>query len=78
MRTTLTIDDSLLQRAKSLAACSGQTLSAYVEDAIRAKVDDRKYRPPRVSPRGNGVRPGVDLTSNAQIADILDQETIGS
>ena len=78
MRSTFTIDDSLLRRAKSIAALSGETLSAYVEDAIRSKVESHEHRPPLISPRGGGLRPNVDLTNNAQIADILDQETVRS
>jgi hypothetical protein len=35
MRTTLVIEDSVLRRAKALAARNGTTLSAIVEGALR-------------------------------------------
>ena len=36
MRTTLSIDDALLSRAKKRAADRGVTLGAFLDDALRA------------------------------------------
>jgi hypothetical protein len=35
MRTTLNVDETLLREAKSLAARSGRSVGAVVEDALR-------------------------------------------
>src|SRR5438477_407916 len=37
MRTTLDIDDQLLTQAKLLACGAGKTLTAVIEDALRAR-----------------------------------------
>lgn len=76
MRTTLSIDDALLQRAKAKAAQRGQTLGQYVEEAVRRDL----VAPPRDSPvrplpsftRGTGLRPGIDPSSNRALHDALD------
>ncbi len=36
MRTTVNIDDELLRRAKDEALRSGRTLTALIEDSLRA------------------------------------------
>ncbi len=80
MRTTITIDDALLAEAKEVAARSGRTLGAVVEDALReslARVRDVQ-RPDRrielpVSQRTGGVLPGVDLHSNAALLDLMEE-----
>lgn len=76
MRTTLSIDESLLQRAKKRAAERGQTLGQYVEDAVRRDL----VAPPRAQvvpnlptfSRGTGLRPGLDPSSNRALFDALD------
>lgn len=76
MRTTVTIDEALLERAKKRAAQRGQTLGQYVEDAVRRDL----LAPPneRVTPalptftRGTGLRPGLDPSSNRALFDALD------
>lgn len=47
MRTTMIIDDQLLKRAKQAAAGRGITLSALVEEALRAALarDPRERAP---------------------------------
>ncbi|MHB8873305.1 MAG: type II toxin-antitoxin system VapB family antitoxin [Myxococcaceae bacterium] len=76
MRTTVRLDDQLLAKAKRLAASRGQTLTALLEDALRAEVS-RKQRPAkrkRVSlPTFSGrVREGVDLDHTAALLDLMD------
>lgn len=75
MRTTVTIDDGLLRRAKEQAARTGRTLGAVIDDALRVLLADR----PRVGRRvelpsdgGSGLRPGVDLENKDALADLLD------
>lgn len=46
MKTTLVIDDKLLDRLREEAARRGTTLSALVESALRMFLDLRRERPP--------------------------------
>ena len=39
MKTTLNLDDRILRQAKGLAAQNGITLTRFVEDALRAKLN---------------------------------------
>ncbi len=76
MRTTLSIDDALLARAKQRAQERGLTLGRLVEDALRRELAaDRVKRsgPPVPVFEGTGVRVGVDVTSYQAIADTLDE-----
>jgi hypothetical protein len=80
MRTTFTIDDELLAEYKRLAAASHRSLSDVVQDALRealARRREREGRPPVELPvfRGaGGVLPGVDLSSNAALSELLDAD----
>jgi hypothetical protein len=77
MKTTLELDDRLLERAKRLAAENGTTLRAVVEDALRARLAPRPARregyhfnPPIV----HGTRPPrVDVADRQTLYDILDE-----
>lgn len=76
MRTTLSIDDALLERAKKRATERGITLGRYVDEALRehlaAPTPDEAVRLTVFD--GGGVKPGVDLTSNRALYDLLDEE----
>jgi len=76
MRTTLSIENALLERAKTRAAQRGQTLGRYVEDAIRRDLVSPAPKTTTVSlpvfTRGTGMRPGLDPSSNRAIYDALD------
>ncbi|HZD37925.1 MAG TPA: type II toxin-antitoxin system VapB family antitoxin [Actinomycetes bacterium] len=77
MRTTIRIDDQLLSEAKQLAARTGRSLTAVVEDALR-EVLNRQRRPDRravdlTTFGGSGPRPGVDLDDSAALMDLMDQ-----
>jgi plasmid stability protein len=81
MRTTLNINETLLQRLKVAAADSGHTLSELTEEAIRAyltpgKSDHLKPVKLPTSGRDLGLRPGVDLDSNASLAEMMDEEYV--
>jgi hypothetical protein len=78
MRTTVDLDDDTLRRAKLAATASGTTLSRLIEDAVKAVLN---RRPESAGQRvelpvfhGRGVRPGVDLTDSAGLADIMDTD----
>ena len=77
MRTTVRLDDDLLRQAKALAARTGRTLTAVIEDGLRealARQRKRQERPRVALPtfKGKGLRPGVDLDDTAGLLDILD------
>lgn len=78
MRTTITIDDQLLAEAKAVAARSGRTLNAVVEDALRASLARQRHPTPKlrvVLPTfsGGGLMPGVDLDDSAGLLDLMEE-----
>ncbi len=78
MRTTLDLNDQLVRRAKKAAADRGTTLTALIEDALREKLTrpalPRGKR--RVLPtfKGDGLQPGVELSSTSALLDLLDDD----
>jgi hypothetical protein len=76
MRTTLSISDELLEAAKRRARDRGQTLGEVVDAALRRELTAIRAsgdRPPvPVFLRGTGPRPGVDLSSNRALHEVLD------
>jgi hypothetical protein len=76
MRTTVNLDDELLQAAKLRARDRGLTLGEVLEDALRRTLtaDDSPASKPEVPlfTYGSGLRPGVDLSSNRAISELLD------
>lgn len=77
MRTTVSIDDRLLEEAKAQAVRRGQTLGQYVEDALRiglSRGDETGSAPSiPVFTRGTGMRAGIDPNSNRALYDALDE-----
>jgi hypothetical protein len=79
MRTTIAVDDHLFARAKRRAAARGQTLGAYIEDAIRRELTTAAAPAAPPAPvslpvfPGRGLRPGIDPDSNRDLFDALDQ-----
>jgi hypothetical protein len=78
MRTTINLDDALLAEAKQVAARTGRSLTAVVEDALRESLH-RRQRNPRTGmelPRfgEGGVQPGVDLDDSASLLDLMEQD----
>ncbi|HYY79013.1 MAG TPA: type II toxin-antitoxin system VapB family antitoxin [Actinomycetes bacterium] len=77
MRTTINIDDGLLAEAKQVAARTGRSLTAVVEDALRESL----HRRHRTARRGvelpvfgkDGVQPGVDLDDSAALLDVMER-----
>jgi hypothetical protein len=77
MRTTIRLDDDLLARAKQLAARTGRTLTAVIEDALRAAL--AQSRPRRSRERielptfgSGGTRKAVDLDDTASLLDVME------
>lgn len=80
MRTTLNLDDDLLRDAKRLAAERGTTLTALMEDALRIVVrrvekpePRRRVTLPTFGVPGEGFMPGVDISDNAALRDLMDE-----
>jgi hypothetical protein len=78
MRTTLTIDSRVLAEFKTRAAETHRTLSGLIEDALREHLSrgrDQLATKPLDFPivGGDGVAPGLDLSSNAALADFVDR-----
>jgi hypothetical protein len=76
MKTTLEIDDRLLELAKRYASSQGTTLRAVVEEALRARLAPRpeararyRFAPPIV--RGSSP-PQVDVADRNALYDLLD------
>lgn len=72
MRTTIQIDDDLLTTAKLYATRSGKTLTAFIEDALRAALARSQPLATRAPVKlttfaGNGLQPGVDLDDSATL-----------
>ncbi len=77
MRTTIALPDQLLRTAKREARARGLTLGRLIEAALRRELaPDTGHGPaPRVPVfrGGNGVRSGVDVTSNRALLEALDE-----
>jgi hypothetical protein len=78
MRTTINFDDDLLAEAKQIAARTGRTLTAVVEDALRESLH-RRHRtslPAVELPTfgEGGVQPGVDLDDSAALLELMEQD----
>ena len=77
MRTTIRISDDLYRDVKALAARSGRTIAAVLEDAVRRGLDtgdrDATRRYTVRATGSGGLRAGIDLTSNAAITEALDE-----
>lgn len=76
----MTIDDGLLAAAKAVAASTGTSLGAVVDDGLRLLLARRALSPtaqPPVLPvfGGSGLRPGVDLEDKDGLAALLDAAT---
>jgi hypothetical protein len=78
MRTTIDLDDRLLVAAKQRAAADGRTLRSLVEEALRARLALRPRETvveplPVHRPARPGTHPGVDLTDNVAVRDLMDR-----
>ena len=78
MRTTIRLDDNLLELTKQYALAHGKTFTAIVEDALREKLMSRPGGRKKQAPiklktvRGKGVNAGIDLDDSASLLDVMD------
>ena len=78
MRTTVTIPDDLLRRAKQKAVATGRSLAEVVSDALRESLSPRprrsKERRVKLPTYGQGgLQPGVDLDDSAALLDVMER-----
>jgi hypothetical protein len=78
MRTTINLDDALLAEARQVAARTGRSLTAVVEDALRESLHRRHHTARRAVELPTfgegGVRPGVDLDDSAALLDVMEDD----
>ena len=78
MRTTIHIDNHLFTELKRIAADTGRTLTAVIQDALRESLSRRRKadRPNADLPlfHGTGVMPGVDLSDTASLLDLIERD----
>jgi hypothetical protein len=78
MRTTVRLDDALLEQAKREAERRGETLTSLIERGLRLALARPEKRPDRphvelpVCREGGGTLPGVDLDDSAALLDIVE------
>lgn len=77
MKTTIEIDDRLLERARRQATARGTTLRAVIEDALRARFATRPAHAERfhfAPPVVHGSQPpAVDPADRTSLFDLLDE-----
>ncbi len=79
MKALVNIPDDLLQRATKLAAESGRTVAAVIEETLREGFDrqterreEQRYELPILN-LGPPL-PGVDLDNSAALLDLMDDD----
>lgn len=77
MRTTVNIDERLLELAKERARQRKWTLGEVMNEALRRaffECDEEKPRSPirLVTYCGKGMAPGVNLDSNSELSDFME------
>ena len=80
-KVTVEIGRYLLEEAKDVAAESGRTLDDVISDALCAELNRRRAWKQSPPPKAElptfgsgGVLPGVDLSNNAALLDLMESE----
>jgi hypothetical protein len=77
MRTTLSIHDPLLRQAKEISLQRNISVSQVVEEALQSAFGKKQHNS-RASAlrfktfRGDGLQPGVDLSSSSALLDFME------
>ncbi len=78
MRTTLSIDDDVLDRARAVAAKMRRPFRAVINDALRAGLDQveqpARQRRYRTEPHAMGVRSGRNLDNIQELLAQIEGE----
>ena len=79
MRTTVRLDEELLERARKEAARRGVTLTALFEEGLQLvlrrpkKPSDQAHVSLPECRAGGGIQPGVDLNDSAALLDRMEE-----
>ena len=78
MRTTVRLDDALLEQARAEARRRGGTLTSLIEESLRRELaqshpDQRSKVVLPVSTAVGWVRPGVDINDSAGLLAIMEE-----
>ena len=76
MKTTLNLNDQVLQQAKGRAAQDGITLTRFVEDALRAKLMSTNPGPRfklQLKTVTGSRPPNVDISDREALHDVMDR-----
>jgi hypothetical protein len=78
LRTTIRLEESLIEQAKAEAARRNTTLTSLIEEGLHRVIKDA-YKPVKrkkivvpVSKRTGGTWPGIDINNSAELLDIMD------
>lgn len=80
MRTTIRLDDALLEQARREAAQRGITLTALIEHGLRLALrralpaDQTRRVTLPVSRASGGLMPGIDLDDSAALLDRMEEK----
>ncbi len=78
MRTTLSVDDDVMERARAIAAKLSKPFKTIVNDALRAGLDlleqPAKKRCYKTKPRKMGLRQGRNLDNIQELLAQIDGE----
>ena len=76
-RTTVRLDEGLLELAKGEAQRRGETLTSLIEKGLRHELAAKNGTRPKVelpvSRMRGGVAPGLDLTKTSAVLEFLDE-----
>jgi hypothetical protein len=80
MRTTINVDDDVLDEARELAARQGVPFRRLVSEALRAGLKvvrgGAEARPHRTSPHKMGLRPGRNLDNVQELLAQIEGEDV--
>ena len=76
MRTTIRLDDQLLNETKRVANEKGRSMTSVIEDALREMLARRSQAAPNdltpLPTMSGALRPGVDLDDSAALLDLME------
>ncbi|HXM69613.1 MAG TPA: hypothetical protein VN970_00655 [Thermoanaerobaculia bacterium] len=78
MRTTLDLDDRVLRQAKRRALERGETLTRFIEGAIRSRLAEAARLPPyrlELLTKKGEARPGVDWDDRDSIYEHMEDRS---
>lgn len=79
MRTTIRLPDDLYTQVRVTAASKDETVTAFIEAALRSALARHARAPARtpyrIAPlKGNGLQPGVDLDDNVALLQLMETD----